>query len=132
MGARLINLFVGVWLMISPDVFNWTIQQANHQYLVGPLIIAIAIIALSEATRNVRYGNTALGVWLIVSPWVLSTPNSGFIVHQITAGLVLVGFSLRKGNLKNHFGGGWRSLLQKAPRHSQAADELPIKSNIQN
>ena len=71
MTARILNIGIGLWLMALPFVLDLPRHWANHEYIIAPIIMSIAIVSTSESTRNFRYANTLLGVWLLVSPWVL-------------------------------------------------------------
>ncbi|GAA4397185.1 hypothetical protein GCM10023187_06240 [Nibrella viscosa] len=119
MWARFINIGIGLWLMVSPAVLPLSEKAAEHQYLVGPVMVAFAIIAISEATRNVRYVNTLIGVWLLVAPWVLGDHSTLETLNVMAAGVLITGLSLVKGKIENRFGGGWRSLLEETPEHMQ-------------
>jgi hypothetical protein len=44
---------------------------ANSDHLVGALIITVAVCAMAEVARPLRFLNVAFGFWLIAAPWLL-------------------------------------------------------------
>jgi len=113
MWAAIIHILVGLWLMISPDLLQFGKTASSNNYIVGPLILTFAIIALWEVNRSVRFLNTVAGAWLIVSPFVLGLQSFIIIWNTILSGALIVGFSFIKGPIKRKYGGGWRSLFEK-------------------
>jgi hypothetical protein len=109
MWAQLVNTALGVWLMAAPSVLGYGDPARTNDWVVGPLAATFACIALWEATRAVRWWNLPLGVWLVVAPVVFGYPTLPF-VHSVVAGLVMVGMSCVRGELRKSFGGGWRAL----------------------
>ncbi len=88
----------------------------NNQ-IVGAWIITFGLIAVSESVRAVRWGNAALGVWLIGAPFILDYPDERAI-GSIALGVGIVALSCIRGNLSNRFGGGWRVLWRTAGREA--------------
>lgn len=113
--------------MVLPAVYQLPKSWANHAYIIAPIIMSIGLIATSEATRNFRYGNTLMGVWLLAAPWVLQHHDTRLVLNEMLAGLLLIGFSLIKGSVESSFGGGWRSLFAQQPEHMRATK--PHKQN---
>ncbi len=52
---------VGLWLLAAPSVFASTGASADSDHLVGALIVTVALIALAEPVRALRYLNVGLG-----------------------------------------------------------------------
>jgi hypothetical protein len=119
MWAQVINISIGLWLMISPVVLGSDNTAATNKYIIGPIIISMAVIALSQSMRNVRYFNVLCGLWLLIAPWLISYGQTADYVNDMTAGLAVILLSLVKGNITHRFGGGWRSLFQHDPSHMQ-------------
>ena len=46
-------------------------------HVVGCLVITIAVTALAEVTRAVRFFNVPLGLWVAVSPFLLAGATAG-------------------------------------------------------
>ena len=123
MWPRIINIITGLWLTAAPAVFQFDKRIADNDHIVGPLVISVAVISIADAVRNFRYVNTLAGLWLLLAPWIISYDNNIAIINSIICGIVVVCFSLIKGDVDNRFGGGWRSLFHKNPVHLQEANK---------
>ncbi|NJO00709.1 MAG: SPW repeat protein [Bacteroidia bacterium] len=91
--------------------------------IIGPLVSTFAVICWWEATRGVRWWNVPLGVWLLFAPWILAYDSTAAIANDMLCGAVIVALSLVKVEVSQNFGGGWRSLGSKNPRHLQIMEE---------
>ncbi len=93
--ASVINFILGIWVLISPFVLrvsNFRIALWNN------VIVGIIIIAFS-ATRawggryqstGIGWVNFILGIWLIISPFVIGFRTSPALVwNNIIAGIVV-------------------------------------------
>ncbi|MDX1662562.1 MAG: SPW repeat protein [Candidatus Promineifilaceae bacterium] len=109
---RLVNALLGGWLMASPALFGYAATTASkNQRVVGPLVVMFALIAVWEVTRPLRWLNLALGLWLIVSPFLLGTlDRTDAMLIAVATGLVIVGLSLVRGPIHERFGDGWSAL----------------------
>ncbi|KUL38665.1 hypothetical protein ADL22_17295 [Streptomyces sp. NRRL F-4489] len=83
---------VGLYCAVSPWVVHFTASQPalmTHNLIVG---IAVALLAIGfTVTPERMYGLSgamcAIGVWLIVSPWVVGRgPDAGVIWNNIVIG----------------------------------------------
>ena len=91
------NLLLGIWLAISP----WALSYAGHAtaagnaHLVGLVIGLAALAALVAFQEWEEWLNTALGAWLIVSPFILgfSTLMSA-LWNQLIVGILVAGLSV--------------------------------------
>lgn len=122
MWAQFINVLIGLWLMVAAEVLQLSNKAAINAYVIGPIIISMAVIALWESMRSVRYLNILCGAWLLIAPWLLSYNLTRDYVNDIVAGSAIIMLSLVKGNITHKFGGGWRSLFQRNPSHIQEAN----------
>ena len=77
------NLVLGVWLILSP----WLLQFAANAgalwnaVVVGVIIAVLALAALIEFREWEEWAGMVLGVWLVVSPWVLGFAATGAVVE---------------------------------------------------
>jgi len=46
--------------------------MADSDHLVGALIVTVAVMAMAEVGRLLRFINAGFGAWLVVAPWVLA------------------------------------------------------------
>lgn len=101
------SVMVGVWLMFSRVVFGTAPPRADSDHLVGALVITVAVIAMAEVARPLRFINVLFGLWLIAAPWLLAGETLGAAAASVVAGLVLVGLSLPRGPRSAEHYGGW-------------------------
>lgn len=87
-------LLAGLYCAISP----WTVHFSNiHTLTVNNLIVGIGItvLALGLAAAPERMGRlawalTPLGVWLVISPFVVTRfPSTGMIATNVATGAVV-------------------------------------------
>jgi hypothetical protein len=101
------STIVGIWLMFSRISFGTVPPLADSDHLVGALIITVAVIAMAEVGRALRFVNVAFGLWLIAAPWLLSGAGSVASWASVVAGVVVIMLSLPRGPLSKEHYGGW-------------------------
>ena len=110
---RIINLILGLWLMAAPAVLGYGGAARGNDRIAGPLSVSCAIIAAWEITRALRILNAVVAIWLLIAPWLLAF--SGIeILNSTLVGFLLLGCALARGYVRHSFGGGWRSLWERA------------------
>lgn len=114
MRARLLTALAGIWLMASPAVFDYADPARANDRIIGPIVASMAIIAIWEITRPLRWVNVILGVWLLAAPWPLGHPPDARW-NSLAVGALVVACSLVKGEITHRFGGGWSSLWRGMP-----------------
>lgn len=62
---RYVNAVMGVWLFLSAFLWKHEGLQGTNAWIVGALIFATAIAAMS--VESARFVNTLLAVWVFVS-----------------------------------------------------------------
>ncbi len=120
MWAAIFNIIAGIWIMITPALFAFEKAEADYNYIIGPLAITCAIVALWELNRSARFFTLLSGIALIASPLFFQSTEA--IWNNVVAGVVMVLLSLVKGKIKGHYGGGWKSLFQHEPEHWREAN----------
>ena len=81
-----IGAALGLWLLASPNVIPYGGSAATQNaFLVGVLLLAIAVVEITTFRAWEEWINVILGVWLVVSPWVLGATVIA------TTNLVIVG-----------------------------------------
>ena len=113
MWAAIMNVVMGLWMMITPALFDFEKRTADNHYIVGPLVITFAITAIWEVNRSTRYFNLVAGLWLAASPFLLSFQQQEVIWINLITGIIIALLSLVRGKIKGQYGGGWRSLFEK-------------------
>ncbi|MGH6725928.1 MAG: SPW repeat protein [Pseudolabrys sp.] len=68
-----INLILAVWLFLSPWIVGFTglAPAAWTAWLSAIAIAVFAIAALSAFAEWEEWINLALGIWVLISPWVV-------------------------------------------------------------
>jgi hypothetical protein len=90
LGANWVNVVLGIWVIISPFVLGFANLQAVmwNDVAVG---IAVALLALSRRPNH-RAGeslNVVLGVWLILSAFVLGVTAAVPFWNSIIFGIII-------------------------------------------
>lgn len=107
--AQALVMTCGIWLMAAPDVLGFDAPMAHSDYIAGPLLVTIGGIAIWGIGRPARWAAIPVGVWLLVAPWILSSPLTGTISSS-TTGVVAILMALVRGRTTWSFGGGWSAL----------------------
>jgi hypothetical protein len=98
---------VGAWLMFSRLVFGTAGTVANSDHLVGALVITVAVCAMAEVARPLRFINILFGLWLIVAPWLLANTIAGAAWNDVISGLIIIALSLPRGRRSAEHYGAW-------------------------
>ena len=92
-----VDMVLGVWLAISPWILGFS--ESDPAATRNALIVGIVIAALSALTFLAysvieEWVDVVLGLWLIISPWVLSAGgNSAVVVDFLVVGVLVAGLS---------------------------------------
>jgi len=88
-----VTLVLAICLFISPWVIGFTAAMvpAWNAWIVGVLLGALALATLSMFAEWEEWVNVVLGLWLIVSPWLLhfAADRNTMITHVILGMLVV-------------------------------------------
>ena len=125
MFPRIVNILIGIWLMIAPAVLGYEGSAAKNSWIVGPLAASVAIIAIWETTRSLRYLNVLLGLWLLLAPWVLQFESTRALWISLIAGVVMIAVALVRRPIQQRIGGGW-SVLWKG----EDEKEMMLKDKV--
>lgn len=105
-----VNLILGVWMLFSP----WALQyQADtpatwNAAILGILIAAVAVFALLRVMAWEEWTSVVLGLWLVVSPWILGF--SGLVTamwNAVIVGVVVAALALWALGTDKDIGGWW-------------------------
>ena len=96
--ASALNVLAGIWLIISPWVLGFTDLRVPlwDTLLVGIAVLVLAAIRLgTSGTTGLSWVNLLLGIWLIISPFVLGfTAASAAMSNAIVLSILVGIFSL--------------------------------------
>ena len=108
-GVDIINLVLAVFLFLTPWIFGFVAgtAAAPNAWISGVIIGAVAIAALTSFAEWEEWVNLVLGLWVIVSPWVLgfatetAAKSAHVVVGLIVAALAAIKlWMLREGSLR--------------------------------
>ena len=105
-----VSIAVGSWLMASPSLLQITGALAMSNFILGPMILAFSVIALSEVFRAVRFVNIPLGLGLILVPCFLSSSPLVAIGNNSVSGLLVIALAWRKGKISQCYG-AWENFI---------------------
>ncbi|MFN3403200.1 MAG: hypothetical protein ACK40G_03835 [Cytophagaceae bacterium] len=112
-GRAILVAMIGIWLMIAPAIIPHDSVMENHNRIMGPLIFSISIISISEVTRNLRWLNCILAIWIFIYPMAFKVMNVLPAINYLVAGLVILYLSVKKGKTTKTFGGGWNAIFKR-------------------
>ena len=107
-----VNLILGLWLLISPWALKYQAEQTPtwNAVIVGILIGAVAIYAMFQVMAWEEWVNIALGVWLIIAPWLLGfTESVNAMRNALLTGAVVAVLALWALATDKDIGGWWSS-----------------------
>lgn len=119
MWPRIVNALIGVWLLAAPDALGYAGAQATNDRIVGPLVTSVALIAIWDVTRALRWFNVLLGVWLLLAPWFFRD-GAMASANSLLCGALLAAVALLPGPGGARVGGGWREVLRPTLDHAAA------------
>lgn len=103
------SIAIGVWLMTTRLTMGSTGVMANADYLIGALVITVAVTAIAETARPIRLLNVFLGLALAIMPFVASATLVQTIAG-VVAGVALIALSIPRGAIRNNYG-SWNRIL---------------------
>ncbi len=90
--AGVINVILGIWLIISPWLLGYVSTQAYwNGVILGVAIGIIALIRLLGPRGAVwlSWINVILGIWLIISPFVLRVESAAAHWNSVIVGIIV-------------------------------------------
>lgn len=98
-----ISGIIAGWLMCAPLVFPGDVHAQSSVWLAAGGIAAFAVMSLYSP--RLRYVNTGLGAYLVLSALVLPLPEAGKI-NSVICGALVIGCSLARGRFARFSGRG--------------------------
>jgi hypothetical protein len=80
-------------------------------HIAGWVVFAIAVTALAEIARALRFLVVPIGIWIAASPFVLAGGGTASMVANVVVGLLIAGLSLPRGRRSEATYGKWNSLI---------------------
>ncbi|MFI1728314.1 SPW repeat protein [Streptomyces acidicola] len=83
---------LGLYCAASPWILHFTTSQpalAPHNLIIGVAIglLALGFTAAPQRMYGLSWATCAIGVWMIISPWIVGTaPDAGIIINNVVIG----------------------------------------------
>jgi hypothetical protein len=87
------NLILGAFLVVSPWIFGFGTGHITQNAVISGIIIAVlAIAALAAFAVWEEWLNLIVGLWALISPWVLGfeSNRTAMTVHVVVGALVAI------------------------------------------
>lgn len=95
-GSSWVNILLGIWILISPFILTFALPRAIWNNVVTGIVVGIlAIIRLSVPNQaGWSWINALLGLWLIISPFVLMFAHGNALWNNVILGIIVAAFAL--------------------------------------
>ena len=100
----LVSAALGLWLMFAPGALASAGRAAHSDHLIGALIVTVAVIALADVGRAVRFINILVGAWIIAAPWLLCGATTSAKWSDMIAGALVILLSFPRGAVGERYG----------------------------
>ncbi len=91
--ASTLNIIAGIWLIISAFFLHFsTVRGAMaNDLIIGIVVLILAAVRVwTAAAPGLSWVNFVLGIWLIISPYVLAfTTMRSFVTNNIIVGIIV-------------------------------------------
>lgn len=85
-----LNLVLGAFLFFSPWIFGFASgAQTQNATISGIVIVILSVAALAAFATWEEWLNLIVGLWLVVSPWVLGFANTTAAYVAIAVGILV-------------------------------------------
>jgi hypothetical protein len=91
-GANWVNVLLGIWVIISPFLIQFSQLSAAmwNNVIVGIVVALFALIRTSMPRQSGwSWANVILGIWMIISPFVLGMMTRAILWNNITIGVII-------------------------------------------
>lgn len=92
-----VNLILGLWLIITPWALNFAADRRPmwNAVVIGVVIAIAAIAALVSFRKWEEWIEAVLGLWLIISPYLLGfTTEMNATVNQVIVGIIVAALAI--------------------------------------
>jgi hypothetical protein len=92
--SSLVNVLLGFWIIISPFVLGLHAPKAIwNNVVVGAVVGILAIVRWSADQAGWSWLNLFLGIWLVISPFVLVLGTAA-MWNNVIPGIIVAAFAL--------------------------------------
>lgn len=95
-----INFLLGVWLMVSPWIFNYSTSQAKwNQFAFGLAVLVLSAIRFFVPSQIwASWMNMIAGLWMVIAPFILNYSTSAAYWNEIIVGIAVTLLALSNLN----------------------------------
>lgn len=105
-----VNLILGLWMIVSPWLLGYESEAAatSNAVILGIVIAVLAALELFNVTAWEEWGNFVLGLWLVISPWVLGFRSvSSAMSNDVVIGILVAVLAIWALGTDKDIGGWW-------------------------
>jgi hypothetical protein len=100
-----INLVLGAFLFASPWIFGFASGvQSQNAIISGVVIAVLSLAALAAFAQWEEWLNLIVGLWVLVSPWVLGFANTTALTVCVIVGLIVAAIAAIELWMEQHGG----------------------------
>ena len=91
-----LNLLIGIWLFISPWVLGFAGSEFSaswNAWILGVAIVVFSAIAVSIPQAWEEVINILLGIWMVISSWVIGVTSRAVETNTVIVGLLVILFA---------------------------------------
>ncbi len=92
-----VNALLGLWLVVSPWLLGYAGETAAawNAWIPGVIVAVAAIAALTAFHEWEEWVNALLGLWLVISPWLLGyAAVTAAVWNHVVVGLVTLALAV--------------------------------------
>jgi hypothetical protein len=84
------NLVLGAFLFLSPWIFGFEGGNASkNAHIAGIVIVVLAVAALAAFAVWEEWLNLIVGLWVLISPWVLGFQGTNAMTIHVIVGIAV-------------------------------------------
>jgi hypothetical protein len=91
-----LNLLLGIWLFISAWVIGFAgtdVGGSWNAWILGVAIVVFSAIAVSMPQAWEEVINILLGIWMVISSWVIGVTGRAVETNAVIVGLLVILFA---------------------------------------
>lgn len=96
--ARFINILIAMWVIVAAFSYKPPVSQFVSMLIVGVLVMAFE--ALAFFSNRLRFVDTIVGAWLVLSAFVLPTGSDFVLWNNFFCGVAIVVLSMVRSRVK--------------------------------
>lgn len=128
--GRVACMLLGAWLMMAPAVLGFDGSCRIDDRVIGPLVIAVSIVASHQSTRRLRWLVALCGLWLAASAGILNPQAIVSRINSLDVGLLLIGGAGIPLSRNEPRGGGWQGLVMRLLEVRVASEAALIRLSL--